>query len=202
MFLKNLIRAVASIDCMPIEVTDLSEQLIAAGCQDKIVFHPTDEDPGTFHGTYYRYTEHSGAYSQPEFTTLIVFSKHLEFEWQRMVCCKELIHACDKEIEQTNTKEEVEALLEKVLGPLTPVEYGLADLMAAKDKLALYQALALLFPPEAREQAVKALEAATDKQTELERIARWASLPYELVELVMQPGWPAIRKQLLDGGDE
>lgn len=202
MYLKNLIKAVSAIDSMPIEVTDLSKEIVAAGCQDSIVFHPVDEDPGTFQGLFYQYIQHSGVYASPEFVTLIVFSKHLSLDWQRLVCCKELIHACDIGAEKTNTEEEVAALLEKVLGPLTSQDYGFADLMAAKDKLAIYQALALLFPPEARSQAVELVKATSDKDEALDRIARWSRIPRELIEFALADEWPLLRTALLDSWGE
>lgn len=195
MYLKNLIKAVEDIKEMPLEVEDLAAQLIKAGCQDSIIFHPADEDPGEFQGVFYQYTTHPGVYSAPEFVTLIAFSRHLDLEWQRLVCCKEMIHACDSKAEKTDTDEEVEALLEKVIGPLTTKDFGLADVMAAKDKLAVYQALALLFPPQALAQAK-----ASKKQPA--EIARWACLPVTLIEFALTDDWPSIREDLLDGWGE
>ncbi|MFC3165408.1 hypothetical protein [Ciceribacter thiooxidans] len=202
MYLKNLINAVASLDSMPIEVEELTKHIIAAGCQDSIIFHPVDEDPGAFQGLFYQYTTHAGVYSTPDFVTLIVFSKHLPLEWQRLVCCKELIHACDSDVERTNTADEVEALLEKVLGPLTSQDFGLADLMAAKDKLAIYQALALLFPPEAWAQALAYVKAADDEAAAVERVARWACIPKDLVAFALTDDWPSLRTALLDSWGE
>ncbi|WP_156392455.1 hypothetical protein [Rhizobium sp. Root482] len=196
MYLKNLLAAVAIIDEMPLEVEDMAAELIKAGCQDRIIFSAADEDPAEIQGVFYQYTTKPGVYCSPDFITLIVYSKHLSVEWQRLVCCKELIHACDSEIEQTNTEEEVQALLEKILGPLSTEDFGLADLMAAKDKFAIYQALAILFPLSARDEARKAM---SEKKRTLEQVAAWACLPSQLVELVLSDDWPKIRNDLVVG---
>ncbi|MDI7923420.1 hypothetical protein [Ferirhizobium litorale] len=195
MYLKNLVAAVEQIDQMPIEVEEMAAKLVEAGCQDKIIFHPADEDPDEFQGVFYKYVVRHSTYADPEFTTLIAFSKHLPIEWQRMVCCKELIHTCDSSVEKTDSPEEVEALLEKVLGPLSTQDFGLADVMAAKDKLAIYQALAILFPPKAREQAVAGLAAGM----RIEEIAAWAGLPRALVSFACSEDWPAVMHELIEG---
>jgi hypothetical protein len=67
-------------------------------------------------------------------------------EWQRLVCAKELIHVMDGNAEKTNTSDELQGLIDKIIGPLSTEDFGLADLMAAKDKLAIYQALGVIFP--------------------------------------------------------
>jgi hypothetical protein len=38
----------------------------------------------------------------------------------------------------------LQGLIEKIIGPLSTEDFGLADLMAAKDKPAVYQAAALI----------------------------------------------------------
>lgn len=203
MYLKNLVAAVEQIEQMPIEVEEMSEKLVAAGCQDEFIFHPSDESPDDLQGVFYKYITHEGAYAEPKFVTLIVFSRHLAPDWQRMVCCKELIHTCDSAVEKTDTPEEVEALLEKVLGPLSTEDFGLADIMAAKDKLAIYQALAILFPPRARDQAIELLGKLPSGDLEgrgdaLELISRWAAIPRRLVEFACSDEWPAAARELID----
>ena len=99
----------------------------------------------------------------------------------------------DARVEKTKTPEEVEGLLEKLLGPLSTEDFGLADFMAAKDKFALYQCLPILFPEAARARAAEKLKAG---EKTIEQIADWALLPVPLARLVMTDGWPAMRRQL------
>ncbi|MGA1801109.1 hypothetical protein [Rhizobium sp. HT1-10] len=197
MYLKNLLAAAGKLEGnMPVEIEELASELVLAGFQDSIIFHPEDVDPATVQGVFYQYTTHSGVYSAPEFVTLIVFSQHLDMAWQRLVCGKELIHVCDTAAEQTNTEDELEALLDKVLGPLSTEDFGIADLMAAKDKLAIYQALAILFPLRAREEARAHLNAGSRT---VEQVALWAALPVPLVNLVVSDDWPSFYEFLVDG---
>ncbi len=195
MYLKNLLDAVDNLQEMPVEINELAEELTRAGCQDRILFFPDPElDPAVLRGVHYKYTHRNGVYADPVFTTLIIYAKGLSLAWQRIVCCKELIHTCDSDVERTNTEEEVTGLLDKLLGPLSTENFGVADIMATKDKLALYQALVILFPMAARQQAMDALEA---KSKTPEQIADWIKLPFPLVEMVLEPDWPRIRDLII-----
>ena len=97
----------------------------------------------------------------------------------------------DAHVAHTKTADEVSDLIIKLLGPLSTEDFGLADFVAAKDKLALYQILPVLFPEAARKAAAAKL-AARDKT--IEDIATWACLPLQLARLVMTEEWPAIEK--------
>lgn len=195
MYLKNLLAAVDVVEGMPVEIDEIASHLTAVGCQDKIIFYSDAEmDPSVLRGVHYRYTVHTGAYSAPEFTTLIVYSEKLPLDWQRIVCCKELIHTCDDPVERTSTEEEVQGLLEKLLGPFSTENFGVADIMATKDKLALYQALAVLFPDAARQQALHQVQ----QGATAEKIAGWIVLPEALVLLVIGDNWPSLREFLIN----
>lgn len=192
---KKLIENFSSRDALPIEVTEAVTFLVASGMQDEIILSPEDTDPGKVRGIYYQYTKSPGVYAAPDLVTLIVYSKNVDLAWQRLICCKELIHLCDGSREKTDKAEEVDSLVEKLLGPLSTDDYGLADLMAAVDRLALYQALAVLFPLSAREAA--RAEIANGKRT-IEEIADWALLPSPLVAFVVSDAWVDVYKAILD----
>ncbi|MQV98575.1 hypothetical protein GHK46_14915 [Sinorhizobium medicae] len=196
MYLKNLLQAVASNNEMPLEVEDMANELIRAGCQDRIIFHPANQDPSELQGVFCQYTTRPGVYASPEFVTLIVYSSRLPIEWQRLVCCKELIHVCDSSVEQTNTEEEVQALLDKILGPLSTEDFGVADIMAAKDKFAIYQALAILFPLSAREEARDRIKRGFN---DIDDVVAWTCLPKRMVEFVLSDEWPGIREEFVVG---
>ena len=110
-----------------------------------------------------------------------------------MVCCKEIVHVLDRQEGKTNKADDVLALVDKLLGPLSSEDYGMADLMAATDRLALYQALAILFPSAAREIALNKI-----KEKTIVEIAEWASIPEPLIRFALDPDWPQLREQLLD----
>jgi hypothetical protein len=180
---------------LPIEIPDIRTKIVEFGIQDEIIFFPQDMDPGKLRGVYYQYTTRNAVYGDAILCSLIVYSSRLSIEWQRVVCCKELIHILDGQAERTKTPEEVLGLVDKLLGPLSTEDFGIADFMAAKDRLALYQALALLFPAAARREAVQRLASGED---DIESIAEWACLPIALARVVMSDDWPELSSGLLN----
>jgi hypothetical protein len=171
---------------LPVDVQEVARFLIEkCGCQDSIIFHPEVMEIGALRGMYLQYTTRPGVYAAPELETLIIYPSNEPPEWQRMICAKELIHVCDGKSARTNSAQEVDDLIDKLLGPLSTDDYGLADLMASVDRIALYQALAILFPWGAREIALaKIANGVTEQQ-----IASWAELPMSLVKLVLSEAW-------------
>lgn len=174
---------------LPIEVGELTAFLIQQGCQDSIILHPEEMDPLELRGAYVQYTTHPGVYAAPELVTLIIYPANAPVSDQRVICGKEVIHLCDGKTARTNSPEEVEALVEKLLGPLSTEDYGLADIMASVDRIALYQALALLFPIAARQVAIAAIAAG---KVSIDQVAEWADLPLPLVRLVLSPEWEEV----------
>ena len=191
--LKKIIEGTSNIDSMPIEVSDVVNIITENGHQDKIILVPENTDPKQLLGVYYQYTTREKVYGEPDFTTLIIFSCNVSVEWQRVICCKELVHICEKNFEQTNTQEEMLGLLEGLTGPLSTENYGIADLMAGNDRLAVYQALGILFPEAARVQAVKAINSGSKTASD---IAKWTCLPLPLVELALLPDWPELFEKI------
>ncbi|MGO4449136.1 hypothetical protein AB4Y96_09430 [Phyllobacterium sp. TAF24] len=192
---KKLIDTFAGRIELPIEVTEASDVLVNFGIQDEIILSPADTDPGKVRGIFYQFTKHPAVYAAPHLVTLIVYSQNVDLGWQRLICCKELIHLCDGKDERTDKVEEVSSLVEKLLGPLSTEDYGLADLMAAVDKLAIYQALAILFPLAARDVAILAMDAG---ERTIDEIVEWVQLPPKLVELVLSEEWPGLMEAIVD----
>ena len=193
MTLAKLIGAFESFTILPIEIPDVREQLVSFGFQDCIVFMEGDFDPSQLRGVFYQFTHRLGVYGETERCTLILYSAHLSPEWKRVVCCKELIHVLDGIAARTNTPDEVTALVEKLLGPLSNEDFGLADFQASKDKLALYQALAVLFPDDARAEILQ-----MEPRPSHAEVAEWVCLPRQLVALVLSEAWPEMVQALLE----
>ena len=193
MSLLHLLKAFESETALPIEIPDIRDAILKLGYQDEITFVAgADIDPGKLRGVYYQFTKRNGVYGDPQLCTLIVYSGKLGLDWQRLVCAKELIHVMDGAEEKTETSEELEGLIEKLIGPLSTEDFGLADLMAGKDKLAVYQALAVLFPDAAREDALKKIA----NGGTLEDVAQQASVPLPFTRLVLREEWPAAKKDI------
>lgn len=188
--LKRLFQHFDPIAKLPVEVHALRDQLIACGCQDEIVFVSEEMDESKLFGVFYQYKRRDGVYADPQLCTLIVYNSVLSPEWQRVVCAKELMHILDAPGEKTRTHEDVKGLIEKVVGPLSDGKPSVTDFMALRDQLALYPALALLFPDAARAVAVQMLR---DGTATVEQIAKWAQLPPELMPLLLSDQWPSLK---------
>jgi hypothetical protein len=104
------------------------------------------------------------------------------------------MHLFDRDIERTDKEDEVPSFLDKLLGPLSTDDFGLADLMAVKDKIATYQCLPLLMPKAALSIARRAV--AEEKKTPQE-VANWAKLPLPFVELMLDEQWETINGALV-----
>jgi hypothetical protein len=195
MSLQRVVEAFGGTTDLPIEIPDVRDEVTRLGFQDQIIFSGQDADPGKCRGVFYQFTTRDRPYSDPVLQTLIVYNSRLSVPWQRMVCCKEMVHLMDRRVEQTRTSDEVQGLLDKLLGPFSTEDYGIADLMAAHDRLALYQALPILFPDAARADALAELAANRKSKTE---IYEWTALPPVLVEMVLDESWPALKHDLMN----
>ncbi|WP_439543273.1 hypothetical protein [Hyphomicrobium sp.] len=122
---KKLISEFADRSEVPVEIDEIRDAIVKLGMQDEIVFIGNDVDPGQIWGAIYQYTKAIAVYSPPEFHTIIGYNTRLPIPWQRVVCCKELVHLFDRKEERTNTPEHVKELAEKILGPMSSDEFGL-----------------------------------------------------------------------------
>jgi hypothetical protein len=98
----------------------------------------------------------------------------------------------DGKAEKTKTPDELQGLIDKIISPLSTEDFGLADVMAAKDKLAIYQALGILFPDAAWADAQEALKAGKTSQQIIEQ----ACIPDQFANLILADEWPAIKKDI------
>jgi len=176
---------------VPIEVEEIRDEVINLGYREKIIFKPEDIDVGRLKGLIYEYSVAVGVYADCDRVAEIIYSSRHDLPWQRLACCKELIHACETGVEQTNTQFLLDGLVEKLLGPLSDEEYGIADFQASLDKFAVYQALAIMFPAPAR-------AAALSSGMSEEEVAEKVVLPLPLVKLVLSDHWPMLVDSLLD----
>lgn len=192
--LKNLIELFEDRVELPIEVQEIADAIIQLGVQDEIHFVDVDAEPSKIHGAFARFRYNNGVYAEPIWVTHIPYNRNESLEQQRVVCCKEMMHIFDSELEKTDTEAEVPDFLDKLIGPLSTDDFGLADYMAAKDKFALYQCLPLLFPKAALHIAREAIEAGTKSP---EEVAEWAKLPKSLVNLMLNTDWDDLNDVLI-----
>jgi hypothetical protein len=192
--LLRVVEKFRDIEDLPIEIEDIREAILSLGFQDRIIFCADQEMVvSRLRGVFYQYRQRPVLYGEPEDVTLIVYASSEPLAWQRTICCKEMIHIFDDKVERTETLEELDGLIKRLLGPLSVDEVSIYDLMAAKDRLALYQAIPLLFPMAARNRALAEVKSGTKA---VEQIAEEACLPLELVQLALSEDWPRLAEYL------
>lgn len=191
--LKNVIARLEGEVNLPIEVSDIVDALVAEALIDEVHFVPVDGDLAQIRGAFARFYYHNGPYSDPIDVAHIPYNSNDSIPDQRVTCCKELIHLFDSDLERTDTEDEVPDFIEKVLGPLNGDDFGLIDLMASKDKLALYQCLPLLMPKAALDIA---REAVASQRMTVEEVADWAQMPTSLVRLMLHEQWDTLNGAL------
>lgn len=192
--LKELIERFKDHTELPIEVEEIAAEIKALGFQDEVHFYDVGADPAQIRGAFYQFTHRPGLYAEPLLVTLVPYNANDPLEWQRVVCCKEMMHIFDSDLERTDTEEEVPEFLDKLLGPLSTDDFGVADFMAAKDKVALYQSLPLLLPKAALQIARQAVR---EGEKTADEVAEWARIPVILVRMMLEDEWDTINGALV-----
>lgn len=192
--LKTIIDGLKGRTALPIQVSEIAAAITHAGCQDIIYFKGIDgENPAHIHGAFWRYTRRPGVYADPEYIALIPYNLNDTLAWQRVTCCKEMVHLFDSNLERTDKAEEVVELLDRLLGRMSTDDFGVVDLMAGKDKLALYYSLPLLLPKAALELA--RADVAAGRKT-ADQVASDAGMPLGLVEMMLNAEWDTLNGHL------
>jgi hypothetical protein len=196
MTIKALIEFFETFQNVPIEIEDVKDHCVQSlGVQDEIILHKLDMDPDILLGMLVRFTKRVGVYQEPKRCAIIIYNGSVSIEQQRLACCKELVHLFDVPALVTNTPESIGVLIDHLTKGLSITSLSPGDWHAMKDKMALHQALAILFPHEAREELLPAYEKAVIGDT---WIAEHFCIPVEHVEFLMSDRWDGFRKALLE----
>jgi hypothetical protein len=191
--LKTVIKHFEGRTDLPIEVNEIAQAIVELGCQDEIHFVPVEADPAQIHGLVAKFRYSLGVYADSIWVAHIPYNSNDSVEMQRVTCCKELVHLFDSDLEKTDTEEEVPALIERLLGPFSSDNIGLADLMAGKDKLALYMCLPLLLPKTALQHLRQEVR---EGRKDANSVAALACMPVELVTMMLADNWDTLNGAL------
>jgi hypothetical protein len=196
MTIKALTKFFETFQNVPFEIEDVRDQCVESlGIQDEIILHKENMDPDFLLGILVRYTKRIAPYKEPKRCALIIFNGNIPIEYQRLACCKELVHLFDVPPLVTNTRDSIITLIGHLTGGLNITTPEPGDWQAIKDKLALYQALAILFPHEAREDLMPFYANGTISDA---WIAEYFCIPEEYVEFLMSDKWDGLRSTLMD----
>lgn len=117
-------------------------------------------------------------------------------DWRRMIACKEMIHLLDKPGERVNTTEDFDRLIERLSLPADMQDFKQDGLQVLTDRMAVTEALAVLFPLAARNELYKPFK---DGKLALADIARIVNIPQRYVALAMHESWESLYEFLTRG---
>lgn len=195
MSVRNLIEHYANETRLHVRVRNIRDHMIKTlDIKDRVLFVGVEIDVNVLRGFLHQYNEKEikGSALRPMACADIHYDRRQPIEWQRLVCCKELLHLMDPAGYKTNTPEHVKEQIERIALPPGMESIKTDGMRVWGDRLADLQAVALLFPMEAR----RVLVANADKIGP-ENIARLARLPEKYVRWVMSPQWDEMYPTIL-----
>lgn len=193
MKVTSLITEFASRAKLPVDVNDVLAVLRENGSDDDIEFIGVDLNPDILQGKVKIFHLRPKPYAEPIRHANIYYHRGHSADWQRFICCKELLHLLDPPSAHTNTAEDIAALEEK-MGLPPEMQDPLHDGIAANvDRLAEFRAAAILLPMAARNLLLQPLR---DDILKLDDIARMADIPRKYVGFVMRPVWDTVHPLL------
>lgn len=184
MEIKDLIAHFAVYEKVPVDVQDHVVPVLRENSKFELYFWPSDKiDTGIYKGqiTQWEYPING------EWITVfdIDYAESLPLDWARLVCCKELVHILDPVDHRVMTEDGFQRLIEKIVLP-PGLSDGSDSVKVLSDRIAIWYALAILFPWATRQLFKKPLE---DGKISIQEIADYVDLPVEYAALVMHDVW-------------
>lgn len=195
---KELIREFSTRGTLPVEIEDVIAAIRSRGISDEIYyFWDNNLDPKTLRG-YIKHDEYPQPSGPPKLAVEITYAK-MGHEWERLVCCKEVLHVLEPAEQRCGKPDEVDLLIEKIILPADLVDPFTDGLHAATDRAALIYAVATLFPLAARNILMPKYSNGKLTLADIEDIAE---LPARYVAIVMSAVWKDIHDWILAQGGE
>jgi hypothetical protein len=196
MITSDLIKHFSCQIKLPVDVNHVNDYLKNNNASDDIQFIGVDLDPDILQGQIKVFYVRDGVYgSNLTRCVNIYYHRGHDIDWQRFICCKELIHSLDQVSAQTSSENDIDKLAEKIGLPKEmqdPMSDGIATNV---DRLAEYRAAAILLPWSARELLMPHYKS---REITLSDIARLADIPRKYVGFVMNDVWEKIYPLLIN----
>lgn len=171
----------------PVLLNEVRDAVIRLGMTDRLTFKAVEIEENILRGVCHRYDFRPSVYGEMEERVDILYASSLDQPWQRLVVVKELIHTLDADGHRITTAEEVDDLIRRMARRpelREPMNWG-----EASDRVALYQALGILFPFAARALIKEKYDAGRISD---EMIAHRAVIPDQFVSFLMSSDWDAL----------
>jgi len=180
---------------LPIDVNEVLAAIVASGVEVQTEFVGVELDTLILRGKYRLFQWPNGFYGgDPMLMANVYYHRHDSSDWQRIVCCKEIIHLLDPDNSFSHTREQQNALAEKIGLPLHLQDPTKAPIDVNIDLVAEYIATAVLLPIASREAFMEPLRL---KKISIDDIALIADIPSRYVSIVMSSTWPGVHEKLL-----
>lgn len=182
----ELLKAFEGRTSLPIDVNDVLACLREQGNTDSIEFIGADLDPDILQGAIKIWHARSTLYGDPDRMVNIYYHRGHAKDWQRMICCKEILHLIDPAWAYTSEAEAINKLADEIGLPPEMQDPFNEMPMTNVDRVAELRAAAILLPFEARAVMRPFYEA---QKLSIEDIARQADIPRKYAGIVMHPAW-------------
>ena len=187
MTVSRLVGLFSSFGYVPIDVQEVSDQIVEWGYYSEITIAPFDGPVEHLRGNIMVY-ENKHVYGEVTSHCVIRFNKNSSVEWQRLICVKDLIHSLDPAYLRIDTREKAESFLDE-FSYNGDISAGMGP-PALFEEAATYQALGVLCPD-------LAIERLTRRGASLEAIAQTLDIPSTYASTVAQPNWPEVRDRFI-----
>jgi len=175
---KNLLSYFSAKTDLPISPNEVASKIVSYGISDGVKFVGVSLDEKVVKG--------AGVYAEPVVCTEVYYVINDTTKWQRLVCCKELLHLFDTEGAKSASSAHISDLISNMC--LGSVSQGADDniIQTFTDHAMVFYAMAILLPLRARELMMSDYK--SGKLT-VDTISDWADIPIEAVQIVMSDAW-------------
>lgn len=182
MKIKDFLAFFSDETTLPIEINAVKEKAVALGQKDEFFFVGVKLQQEILKGMFHSYSYTNGVYGDRIDAVNIFYNENEEYEWQRLICCKEILHSMDSEESKSQTQEQVRNLIANMSADKAP-EF---EIQSFTDHLMVFYAMAILIPFELRERMMPDYESGKINN---EIIGRWAKVPPLVSSYVMSKSW-------------
>jgi hypothetical protein len=176
---------------LPVKLADVADHIIETSPVDRLVRYAVDVDQTILQGMYRQY-HHKPPYAQDgEIIGEVIYSKYLDPFDARMVQCKEMLHAYDKNSEMASDQAQVEQLAKDIIVPLGMLIklQGLPSHQVVSDNGGIFSAIAVLLPRDFLDEIRPLNE---QGRVTVAQISQLAQVPSEYVRFALRNDWQDI----------
>lgn len=168
----------------PVHLNEVRDAVLRLQLCDRLTFKPVSINTATLLGVHFRYLFTPAPYADQEDRVDILYADTLDSSGQRLVVTKELIHVLDNGAHSVAKPDEVDELVRRMAR--RPDLRDSPFMPERNDRLALAQALGILFPLAARDLIKPKYDEGLVSD---DMIARRAGIPEEFVDYLMSDDW-------------